>query len=214
MFLSNTSIKERLVSGENLDHKQIIALLEKGHIVLTPFPSDKELAERLGQCSLDLQLGDKIRESTNPRNTITHRDGKTSLVHQTVDFRNPETLDQADSADGVYQLEEKGEFVLEPKGLVRAVTKEFIGLPADLVGFVHSRSRCGRYGISSSYDAPKIDPGFVGQIVLEISNMGLRRFSLHPGLAICQIIFAKLDKPATNPYYARAAQSWRWQTEP
>jgi deoxycytidine triphosphate deaminase len=214
MFLSDSSIRERLVSGENLEPKDVIKLLEKGHIVLSPFPSAKELDARLGQCSLDLQLGTKIRESTNPRSVITHRNGETSLVHQTVDFRKPETLDQADNTDGFYNLEEDGEFILEPKGLVRAVTLEFIGLPADLVGFVHSRSRCGRYGISSSYDAPKIDPGFVGQIVLEISNMGLRRFSLHPGLFICQIIFAKLDKPTATPYYARKQQSWRWQTEP
>ena len=214
MFLSDASIRERLISGENLDQKAVIALLEKGHIVLSPFPSEEELLTRLGQCSLDLQLGSKIRESTNPRTVITHHSGQTSLVHQTVDFRKPETLDKADNTDGYYNLETDGEFILEPKGLVRAVTLEFIGLPADLVGFVHSRSRCGRYGISSSYDAPKIDPGFVGQIVLEISNMGLRRFSLHSGLFICQIIFAKLDTPTAKPYYARTQQSWRWQTEP
>jgi len=214
MFLSDTSIRERLISGENLSQKEVIKKLEEGYIVLSPFPTEEELKKRLGQCSLDLQLGSKIRESTNPRNIITHSHGQTSIMHQTVDFRRPETLDQADNSDGFFDLAENGEFILEPKGLVRAVTKEFIGLPADLVGFVHSRSKAGRYGISSSYDAPKIDPGFVGQIVLEISNMGLRRFSLHPGLAICQIIFAQLDKPASSPYYKRVNQSWRWQTEP
>ena len=214
MFLSDASIRERLISGENLSQKEIIKKLEEGHIILSPFPTPEELEKRLGPCSLDLQLGNKIRESLNPRITVTHHSGQTSTIHQTVDFRKPESLDRADETDGLYTIEENGEFVLEPQVMVRALTKEFIGIPADLIGFLHSRSKCGRYGISSSYDAPKFDPGFVGQMVLEISNMGQRAFSLHPGLMICQVMFAQLDKPAANPYYKRAHSSFRWQTEP
>ena len=214
MFLSDTAIRERLIDGANKTEKEIIALLEKGHIVLNPFPSPEELAKRLGPCSLDIQLGNKIREPLNVRNTIQHHHGAKSVVHQVVDFRREESLDQPETTYGYYELDENSEFVIEPQTMVRAVTKEFIGLPRDIVGFLHSRSKIGRYGISSSYDAPKFDPGFVGQMVLEISNMGLRPFSLHPGLLICQMLFAQLDQPTSNPYYARSSSSWRWQTEP
>ena len=215
MFLSDVAIRERLIDGSNKTKEEIIALLEKGHIVLDPFPTPEELATRLGPCSLDIQLGNKIREPLNVRNIIRHHHGPTSIVHQVVDFRNEKTLDNPDtSAFGNYELEQDSEFVLEPQTMVRAVTKEFIGLPRDVVGFLHSRSKIGRYGISSSYDAPKFDPGFVGQMVLEISNMGLRPFSLHPGLLICQMLFAQLDQPTSNPYFARKNSTWRWQTEP
>ncbi|MBU6389212.1 dCTP deaminase [Patescibacteria group bacterium] len=214
MFLSDTSLRERLISGDNLSQHQIIKKLEAGHIVMSPFPDEEELHSRIGPCSLDLQLGDTIQEAGNPRISITDDKGEKSIVHRTVDFRIPSSLDQPDATEGIFKLEPNSEFVLEPKALVRAVTREFIGIPADLIGFVHSRSKCGRYGISSSYDAPKIDPGWVGQIVLEISNMGQQRFSLHPGLLICQILFTQLDRPARNPYYSRPQSSWRWQTQP
>lgn len=214
MFLSDTSIRERLVPGDNLNKKEIIALLNKGHIVLSPFPTEEILNDRFGSCAFDLELGTTIRESVNPRVNYQHHNGQYSISHQTVDFRKEDTLDDEKHPFGLYELEEGSEFVLEPKALIQAVTRDFIGIPSDLVGFIHSRSRCGRYGISSSYDAPKIDPGWVGQIVLEVSNMGPRRFSLHPGLRICQIMFAKLDQPSSKPYYSRKNASWRWQSQP
>lgn len=63
-------------------------------------------------------------------------------------------------------------FELKPNGFVLAQTMEKVTIPNDLMGFVEGRSSWARTGLSVHLTAPKIDPGFSGNITLEIANMG------------------------------------------
>lgn len=51
-----------------------------------------------------------------------------------------------------------------------------------------------------SNTAGYIDPGFKGNITLELSNVGKMPVALRPGMRICQISFEKLSSPCEHPY--------------
>lgn len=90
-------------------------------------------------------------------------------------------------------LLEKGKFLL-------ASTEEFVKLPARLAGRIEGKSSLARKGIIIHTTAGFVDPGFQGQLTLELSNLGEDPFPLEIGMRIAQIAFMILDKPAMKPY--------------
>lgn len=86
-----------------------------------------------------------------------------------------------------------GEFIL-------ATTLERIELPADLAARVEGKSSWGRKGLAVHITAGFIDPGFKGQITLELKNLGRDPLWLHAGSYICQLSFHQLSSPAKRPY--------------
>lgn len=89
---------------------------------------------------------------------------------------------------------------LKRDDFILATTKERVEIPDDLVAHVLGRSSLGRLGISVHQTAGYIDPGFEGQITLELSNHGPAPVRLEPGQRICQIVFEELSSPALEPY--------------
>lgn len=79
-------------------------------------------------------------------------------------------------------------------------------MPDDLTAKVLGRSSLGRLGVSVHQTAGFIDPGFVGEITLELSNIGPIPVELTDGLRVCQIVFSALNKPAKNPYGGAGSQ--------
>jgi len=109
---------------------------------------------------------------------------------------------QTDEWDtGAYDFVETDESVLiDPGEFVLATTKERVEIPDDIVAHVLGRSSLGRLGISVHQTAGYIDPGFEGQITLELSNHGPAPVRLHADDRICQIVFEELSSPALEPY--------------
>lgn len=91
---------------------------------------------------------------------------------------------------------------LEPGKLILLSTLETVGLPPDLAGKVDGRSSLGRLGVLVTVTAGFIDPGFYGQITLEVYALG-GPVTLEPGDRIAQICFWRLDQPAEKPYRGR-----------
>ena len=91
-------------------------------------------------------------------------------------------------------------FILHPSEFVLGSTVEQVGLPDDLVGRVEGKSSLGRVGLLIHATAGFIDPGFRGQITLELSNVASLPIKLWPGMKIGQISFMRLDRPAERPY--------------
>jgi dCTP deaminase len=92
------------------------------------------------------------------------------------------------------------EFVLHPQEFVLATTQETVSLPSNMMARVEGKSSLGRLGLIVHATAGFIDPGFSGQITLEMTNLLRVPIVLHPGQAICQISFSFMSQPVERPY--------------
>jgi deoxycytidine triphosphate deaminase len=79
-------------------------------------------------------------------------------------------------------------------------TAEKVTIPDWLVGVVDGKSTWARQGLAVHITAGYIDPGFSGQITLELINVGLETIRLTPGMKICQLRLHQLSSPAMRPY--------------
>jgi dCTP deaminase len=90
-------------------------------------------------------------------------------------------------------------YPLDPGEFVLATTVERVEIPPDLCCFVHGRSTTGRQGLIIE-TAGLVDPGFRGQITLEIVNVSFHPIELVPRMGIAQLTFTRLSSPAERPY--------------
>lgn len=81
-----------------------------------------------------------------------------------------------------------------------ATTVETVRIPTDLVAQVNGKSSLARQGLIVHTTAGFIDPGFKGQITLELKNVGMAPIPLEAGMPICQLVFFQLSSPAERPY--------------
>lgn len=93
-----------------------------------------------------------------------------------------------------------GPIIIQPGGFILASTIERVEIPDDLVAIVNGRSTFGRLGLTVHITAGYIDPGFRGNITLEIFNAGPHAIVLEPGERIAQLVFESLSSPAQRPY--------------
>lgn len=91
------------------------------------------------------------------------------------------------------------EYLLLPGQFVLGTTMEYFRLPDNLTAFVEGRSSMGRLGLFIQ-NAGWVDPGFCGEITLELYNAGRCAIELKSGCRVGQLVFAQLDQNAQNPY--------------
>lgn len=94
----------------------------------------------------------------------------------------------------------KDYFILGPGECVLGTTVERIEVPTDLVARVEGKSSWGRRFILAHATAGYIDPGFRGQITLELVNLTDVAQALPVGSAIAQVSFQWVDQPVVRPY--------------
>lgn len=87
-----------------------------------------------------------------------------------------------------------------PGDFILGTTIERVEIAADLVAQVGGKSSMARLGIAIHVTAGFIDPGFRGQITLEIKNLGILPVRLYPGMKIAQIAFEEMTTPSEKPY--------------
>lgn len=179
----------------HLADSQIHAAVALGQIGVSPFTP-----EHVQPASLDLTLGSSF---------WIQRLGNREIV-------DPWDADH-DPAKFGYRVEVRPEdngFVLEPMHFVLGTTVESIKLPADILARVDGRSSIGRLGIMVHSTAGFIDPGFEGQITLELSNVSRYPVRLYPGKRICQICFTRMEVPAERPYGPARNSKYQGQVGP
>lgn len=98
-------------------------------------------------------------------------------------------------------------FVLHPGEFVLAATLERVTLGPALAGRLEGKSSLGRLGLVTHATAGFIDPGFTGQVTLELSNVATLPIKLWPGMKVGQLCFIRLTSPAAAPYGQGAAGS-------
>jgi dCTP deaminase len=94
---------------------------------------------------------------------------------------------------------EKDEIIIPPHSFLLATTVELIRLPSNVTAFVEGRSSIGRMGLFIQ-NAGWVDPGFEGNITLELFNANRLPLRLASGRRICQIVFAFMDQATRRPY--------------
>ncbi|MCV9885509.1 dCTP deaminase [Metabacillus halosaccharovorans] len=83
--------------------------------------------------------------------------------------------------------------LIPPHGFILGTTLEWINLPNNVTAFVEGRSSIGRLGLFIQ-NAGWVDPGFEGNITLELYNANQVPIELTSGRRICQLVFAELDQ--------------------
>ncbi len=125
-----------------------------------------------------------------------------------IDIRLGDTFSIVeDSSSGIITLDSEisyktiktDTYLLLPGQFVLATTMEYIELPDDLTAFVEGRSSLGRMGLFIQ-NAGWVDPGFKGEITLELFNANRCAIELRAGRRVGQLVFAKMDREAKNPY--------------
>jgi dCTP deaminase len=166
-----------------LSDGEIREALDHGHLVIDPLEK-----KQIQPSSVDLRLGKTVTAFRAP------------TIMEQVDGRRFDP--HADSAGDLMQSFDLklAPMALKPGDFFLAHTMERVVIPTDLVGVVDGRSSMGRLGIMVHITAGYIDPGFRGQITLEMHNVGPLTVLLRPGDRICQIRFHRMARAAEHPY--------------
>jgi dCTP deaminase len=98
-----------------------------------------------------------------------------------------------------YKTIQSDKYLLMPGQFVLATTMEYFKLPNDMTAFVEGRSSIGRLGLFIQ-NAGWVDPGFEGEITLELFNANRCAIELQAGRRIGQLVFAQLDQEVEKPY--------------
>jgi dCTP deaminase len=166
--------------------------LAAGSIRIEPF--DESAVQ---PASIDLRLSDAFRVFT--RHKYSHVD---------LAIEQPGLTELVMVAAGA-------SFALHPGEFTLASTLERVAVPDDLVGRLEGKSSLGRVGLIIHSTAGYVDPGFEGQITLELSNVATVPIMLYPGMRIAQISFLTMTTPAERPYASPGLQSkYQGQTGP
>ena len=82
------------------------------------------------------------------------------------------------------------------------------------MGRLEGRSSLGRLGIVVHSTASIFDPGWDGNPVLELGNLGRMAVALKVGMRICAMTFEELSSPAKIPYTAKKFAKYKFQESP
>lgn len=135
-------------------------LIQSGDLVISPLKT-----ENLQPASFDLRVSNSFRRCVFDEKAIN--------------------LSQENNLFGKELVEE--EFELKPGEFCLASTMEYVKVPKNYAGFVQGRSSIGRLGLFVQ-NAGFIDPGFEGEITLELFNASNRSIIIEKGIRVCQIV--------------------------
>lgn len=151
--------------------------LAAGRIRIEPFdPVDLQPA------SIDVHLGDSFRVFQNSRYPF---------IDPKIDQPELTELITASAAEP---------FVLHPGEFVLGTTLERVTLPDNILGRLEGKSTLGRIGLLIHSTAGYVDPGWRGNLTLELSNVANLPILLTPGMKIGQLAFEQLSTSVDRPY--------------
>ena len=178
-----------------LSDRDIKTALKNGRIVITP---SLDLTAQLGPCSIDLRLGNSFRVFEHSR-------------HPYID---PSKKDYSNEITQEVTIPDNEQLIMQPGDFVLASTLEKITIAPDLLGRLEGRSSLGRLGIVVHSTASVFEPGWDGNAVLELGNLGRIAVALYPGMRICAMTFEELSSPSQNPYNKKKGAKYVGQIGP
>ena len=175
-----------------LSDRDIRAAIEAGRIVIDPYTP-----ESIQPSSVDLHIDRRFRVFRNNR-------------YPYIDVRT----DQPELTELV-EIDGDDPFILHPGEFVLGSTLERVALPDDLVARLEGKSSLGRLGLLIHSTAGYVDPGWDGNLTLELSNVASLPITLYCGMKIGQISFQRLTSPVEIGYGdERIGSKYRGQTDP
>ena len=172
-------------------NREILAAIEEGTIVCTPFTPDN-----VSEASLDFTLGHYFyKQEFDDQSSVYNPFDEAEVARY---FKGPlMAIPHAEWCEhnGFTRFrnipDEHPIIVLRPGERILAHTHEFVGIRAHGgAAEVKSRSSWGRNGVAVCFDAGWIDPGYINRITLEIYNLNKHESVVLPvGERIGQLIF-------------------------
>jgi dCTP deaminase len=162
---------------------EIRKALQEGWIDIDPYTDD-----RLQPVSYDLTLAADIRVRERSVHTVdvglVAEDHHTRLgrVAPTDGYTQPKTIPSTG-------------WTLHSHDFLLACTTERITLSPAMAARVEGKSSLGRLGLLIHSTAGFIDPGFDGQVTLEVANLAPWAIQLRAGMPIAQICFEPVSMP-------------------
>jgi len=163
----------------------------------------KDVAEEVGWSSKssisnleNAEYGAVKRETLRKLSVIYDRETEpaqriSSIVDGGVRFERVESVEKTGRHETTYDLE------VQPEG---HAVENFVG---------------GRGGVFLSNTAGFVDPGYRGQITLELSNLGTAPVALRPEeMRISQLVLTELSSPAEEPYGEERGSKYQDQDGP
>lgn len=157
-------------------------LLEEGRVRIDPLEDPKVQIQSAG---VDLRLGNEFR------------------VFRIIGAPYIDTKKKNEDYTERIVLEDGKPFIIHPGEFVLGVVKEYIKVPADIMGSVDGKSSLGRLGIAIHATSASINPGWEGRFVLEITNMGRMPVALYPNMRIAKLVLHRLCSECERPYDRR-----------
>ena len=97
-----------------------------------------------------------------------------------------------------YDLRSSKTVILKPKQYELVATLETVELGLNVTAYLHIRSSLAREGVIGSFAV--VDPGFRGQLTLNLHNVSTKEVTLGKGERIVQIVFHNLGSAARKGY--------------
>lgn len=179
-----------------LPDRELRKIIEEKSAVEAKEGSELNKDLQIGPSSVDLRLGYEF----GVLNTRKIEKIDTKDMEKYSDYMKKE---MHSSEEGI--IVHPGEFIL-------GSTLERVKVPDNLVARVEGRSSYGRLGIIVHATAGYVDPGFEGDITLEIQNLGNAPVKLYPEERVCQIVFETMLSEAENPYGDKQDNKYMGQT--
>lgn len=166
--------------------------------------SDKSIKEAIkaGRIAIRPYFEDCIQ----PSSIDIHLDNKFLLFnkqkHGIIDVKKKQ-----DDLMMPVQIKDDEPFILHPGEFVLGSTLESLKLPGDIAGRIEGKSSLGRLGLLIHSTAGYIDPGWEGNLTLELSNVSPLPITLYHKMKIGQISFTQMSTPVDKPYGSKGLGS-------
>lgn len=167
-----------------LSDRSIKEEIKKGRVVITPY--DPKSVE---PSSYDVRLDNKFLIFKHSSHAFIDVRKKMNGLMEMVTIKDDEP------------------FILHPGEFILGSTFERIKLPNNIVARIEGKSSLGRLGILIHSTAGYVDPGWDGNLTLELSNVAKLPITLYYKMKIGQISFARMTTPVDKPYGSKGLKS-------
>lgn len=175
-----------------LSDRGILQALELKAISISPFSMSQ-----LQPATYDLKLGPTLK--------------RMKIGHTPID---PDQ-DTTNEFEVVASFTQGQDFYLLPGQFVLGSVVEYIKIGERFAAKMEGKSSRGRVGLLAHVTAGFVDPGYEGNLTLEMCNISSRPVILRPDMRICQIAFWPLSSPAMRPYgHPELGSKYKGDVEP